>query len=166
MRGVQDEDVDRRLGRIEALFEAEYRPMVRLAFTLVGNIEEAEELVQDGFTEVHRRLDELDRPGAYLRTAVISRSRSVLRHRRVAQTHAPRLSAADPTRRPEDLPASAAELWDVLNKLTEDQRTSIILRYYGQYRASEIADLMELPAATVRSHLRRGLIALRRELDR
>ncbi len=34
---------------IEALFRAEYVPMVRLAYTLVGNNAEAEELVQDSF---------------------------------------------------------------------------------------------------------------------
>lgn len=142
---------------IEDLFHAEYNGMVRLAYTLVNNNAEAEEIVQDSFAEVHRRFDELRQPGAYLRTTVVLRCRSLLRRRRVMERHAP-----EP---PEQLPASACELWDVLNKLDEDQRVAVVLRYLGQYRASEIAEIMDMPAATVRSHVRRGLAILRRELE-
>ncbi len=131
--------------------------MVRLAFTLVGNNAEAEELVQDSFADVHRRFDEIRRPGAYLRTCVVSRCRSTLRRRRVMQMHPP-----EP---PEDLPASASHLWDVLQMLSEDQRLAVVLRYYGQYRASEIAGIMDIPSSTARSHLKRGLAALRKELE-
>jgi len=142
---------------IEALFRAEYVPMVRLAYTLVGNNAEAEELVQDSFAEVHRRRDDIRQPGAYLRTSVVSRCRSLLRRRRVMQQHPP-----DP---PENLPGNAGELWDVLATLPEDQRLAVVLRYYGQYRASEIAQIMDMPGATVRSHIKRGLATLRKELE-
>ena len=66
---------------------------------------------------------------------------------------------------PRDLSNSAEELWDVLAKLSEDQRTAVVLRYYGGYRSAEIARLLDVPAATVRSHLRRGLALLRKELE-
>ena len=144
-------------GTLEALFRAEYGPMVRLAYTLVGNNAEAEELVQDSFAELHLRFDHTRHPGAYLRTTVVNRCRSLLRRRRVMQQHPP-----EP---PEDLPAGADELWDVLNRLSEDQRLAVVLRYYGRYRASEIAQLMGMPASTIRSHLKRGLAALREELE-
>ncbi|MGI9605110.1 MAG: sigma factor-like helix-turn-helix DNA-binding protein, partial [Acidimicrobiales bacterium] len=62
--------------------------------------------------------------------------------------------------------ARAGEFWDVLARLSEDQRVAVVLRYYGGYRASEIAALMDMPAPTVRSHVRRGLAALREELER
>ncbi|MBT8240435.1 MAG: sigma-70 family RNA polymerase sigma factor [Acidimicrobiia bacterium] len=142
---------------IEDLFHVEYPGMVRLAYTLVGNNAEAEEVVQDSFAEVHRRLGEIRQPGAYLRTTVVSRCRSLLRRRRVMQRHAP-----EP---PPDLPNSACELWDVLDKLDEDQRVAVVLRYLGQYRASEIAEIMDMPGATVRSHVKRGLAILRKELE-
>lgn len=142
---------------VEALFRAEYAGMVRLAFTLVGNNAEAEELVQDSFAEVHQRFSEIRRPGAYLRSAVVSRCRSLLRRRQMMQSHAP-----EP---PADLPGDAGELWDVLHRLPEDQRMTVVLRYYGRYRASEIAELLDMPAATVRSHVKRGLAAMRKELE-
>jgi RNA polymerase sigma factor (sigma-70 family) len=142
---------------LDRLYRTEYIGMVRLAYTLVGSNAEAEDLVQDSFVEVARRLDEIRKPGAYLRSAVVSRCRSVLRRRRVIALHPP-----EP---PAGLASDAGELWDVLGKLPEDQRIVVVLKYYGGYRASEIATIVDMPGATVRSHLRRGLTALRKELD-
>jgi RNA polymerase sigma factor (sigma-70 family) len=139
------------------LYRVEYAGMVRLAYTLLGNNDEAQEIVQESFVDVYRRLDEIKRPGGYLRTAVVSRCRSALRRRRVLAQHPP-----EP---PEGLPSEAGELWDVLMKLPEEQRIAVVLRYYGGYRASEIAAIAAIPAATVRSHLRRGLAVLRKELE-
>lgn len=59
----------------------------------------------------------------------------------------------------------ASELWDVLTRLPDDRRTVIVLRYYGGYAAADIAVMLEMSAATVRSHLRRGLATLRKELE-
>jgi RNA polymerase sigma factor (sigma-70 family) len=142
---------------LEVLYRAEYTGMVRLAYTLIGNNAEAEEVVQDSFVEVSGRFDELDQPGGYLRTVVVSRCRSVLRRRRVMNLHPP-----DP---PPDLTPEAESLWDVLDHLPEHHRVVVVLRYYCGFRASEIAKIIDLPAATVRSHLRRALAALRKELS-
>lgn len=156
-----ENDVDRvadgRAVRLDALYRAEYSGMVRLAYTIVGNNAEAEELVQDSFVAIYRRLYEIRRPGAYLRSTVVSQCRSALRRRRVMSLHPP-----EP---PAGLPGDAGELWDVLAKLPEDQRIAVVLRYYGCYRASEIAEIVDKPAATVRSHIRRALTMLRRELE-
>jgi DNA-directed RNA polymerase specialized sigma24 family protein len=151
------EVADDRAGRLDALYRAEYSGMVRLAYTLVGNNAEAEELVQDSFVAIYRRLDEIQRPGAYLRSTVVSRCRSALRRRRMMSLHPP-----EP---PAGLPGGAGDLWDVLAKLSEDQRIAVVLRYYGRYRASEIAKIVDMPAPTVRSHIRRGLATLRKELE-
>jgi RNA polymerase sigma factor (sigma-70 family) len=149
--------VAERSRKLERLYAAEYTGMVRLAYTLVGSNAEAEDLVQDSFVEVAGRMDEIRKPGAYLRSAVVSRCRSALRRRRVMSMHPP-----EP---PAGLANDAGELWDVLSKLPEDQRIAVVLRYYGGYKASEIAKIVDMPGATVRSHLRRGLTALRKELD-
>lgn len=155
-RGDAASRTDRESG-LDALFRDEYDSMVRLAYTLVNNTAEAEELVQDSFVDVYRRFGEIANPGGYLRTAVVSRCRSALRRRRVLAMKSPAP--------PEGLAPSAGELWDVLNKLSEDQRVAVVLRYYGRYRASEIAEMTDQPASTVRSHLRRGLKALKKELE-
>lgn len=106
--------IDERDTRIDDLFHNEYRGMVRLAYALIGDNQRAEDLVQDGFIDVLRRLDEIRQPAAYLRTAVVSRCRSELRRRRVR--------ALQPPEPADDLSLGADDLWDVLAKLTEDQR--------------------------------------------
>ena len=141
---------------LSELYRAEYTGMVRLAFTLIGNNAEAEEVVQDSFVEVSQRFDDLGQPGAYLRTVVVSRCRSVLRRRRLMQL--------TPPTRPTDLPPEVESLWDVLETLPEHQRIAVVLRYYCGYRAAEIAKITDQPAATVRSHLRRAMKAMRKEL--
>jgi RNA polymerase sigma factor (sigma-70 family) len=141
---------------LEVLYRTEYAGMVRLAFTLVGTNAEAEEIVQDSFVAVARRFSELRQPGAYLRQVVVHGCQSVLRRRRLVQHREPAP--------PQGLTPEADLLWDVLGHLSEPQRIAVVLRYYGDLRASEIAAVLDMPSATVRSHLRRALAALRKEL--
>ena len=142
---------------LEVLYRAEYTGMVRLAYTLVGSNAEAEEIVQDSFVEISPRIAGLgQQPGAYLRTVVVSRCRSALRRRQLMGQHAPS--------RPSDLAPDADSLWDVLEHLTEQQRIAVVLRYYCGCNASEIATVIDQPAATVRSHLRRALQTMRKEI--
>ena len=142
---------------IDALFRAEFVAMVRLAYTIIGNNAEAEEIVQDNFAEVYRLRAEIRTPGAYLRTTVVLRCRSLLRRRFVRQSQPP-----EP---PVGLPEFDVALWQVVNTLSEDQRIAVVLKYYGRCRASEIAEIMGVPGSTVRSHLKRGLATLRKELE-
>ena len=151
------EVADGRTRRFDQLFRREYPEMVRLAYTLVSDGSDAEDLVQDCFVEVFRRLDDIDRPGAYLHTSVINRCRSTLQRRRMIAEHPP-----EP---PEGLTADADEFWDILDRLPDDQRIALALKYYGRFRASEIAQIVDEPASTVRSHIRRGLATLRKELE-
>ena len=142
---------------IDTLFRQQYPRMLRLAYTITGDHERAEEIVQDGFVDVYRSLDDLREPAAYLRVCVVNRCRSELRRRRVRELHPP-----EP---PSDLTDFTDGLWDVLDHLTEDQRIAVVLKYYGRYRSSEIAELMEISASTVRYHLREGLRVLKKELE-
>lgn len=156
VRSGSDPAVDDRVAQLDALYRVEYAGMVRLAYTLLANNAEAEEIVQDSLIEVHRRWHEIQKPGAYLRCTVVSRCRSALQRRRMRPSY------------PHDEPAvspEASELWDVLTRLSDDQRIVVVLRYYGGYPSSDIAAMLEIPAATVRSHLRRGLATLKKELE-
>ena len=151
-----DPATDDRVAQLDALYRVEYAGMVRLAYTLLASNAEAEEIVQDSFVEVYRRWHEIRKPGAYLRCTVVSRCRSALQRRRMC-----------PWPSDEQLCVSdqASELWDVLTRLSQEQRMAVVLRYYGGYAASDIAEMLEMPAATVRSHLRRGLATLKKELE-
>ena len=156
VRGGPDPATDDRVAQLDALYRVEYAGMVRLAYTLLASNAEAEEIVQDSFVEVHGRWPEIQKPGAYLRCTVVSRCRSALQRRKMRPWPAHQELAVS---------NQAGELWDVLNRLSDDQRIAIVLRYYGGYAASDIAGMLEMPAATVRSHLRRGLATLKKELE-
>jgi RNA polymerase sigma factor (sigma-70 family) len=146
---------DDRVSQLDALYRDEYAGMVRLAYTLLASNAEAEEIVQDSLVEVYRRWYEIRKPGAYLRCAVVSRCRSALQRRKMRDL--------SPVEEP-CVSAEANELWDVLRRLSDEQRIVVVLRYYGGYPSSDIAAMLEIPGATVRSHLRRGLSTLKKEL--
>jgi hypothetical protein len=68
------------------LYSQHYRALVRLAALLVRDTPTAEEVVQDSFVAMQggwQRLRDAEKALAYLRQAVVNRSRSVLRHRTV-----------------------------------------------------------------------------------
>lgn len=156
LRGGPDPATGDRVAQLDALYRVEYAGMVRLAYTLLASNAEAEEIVQDSFVEVYRRWTEVRKPGAYLRCTVVSRCRSALQRRKMRASHPVEELCVS---------APASELWDVLTRLSDDQRIAVVLRYYGGYSASDMAAMLEIPASTVRSHLRRGLAALKKELQ-
>jgi RNA polymerase sigma-70 factor (ECF subfamily) len=53
----------------------------------------------------------------------------------------------------------------LLAKLAETPRLVVILRYQEGLEPAEIADLLDMPVATVKSHLQRSLALLRRKLS-
>jgi RNA polymerase sigma-70 factor (sigma-E family) len=151
------------------LYRAHYQPMVRLARLLVRDIATAEEIVQDAFVAVHAAWPRLRDPGralSYLRQSVVNRSRSVLRHRAVADKHAP-----DPPPRVLATEQAAIALLDrsavvaALHKLPVRQREALVLRYYTDLSEADIAKAMGISRGAVKSHTTRGKTALRTILE-
>ena len=94
-----DWDADR---AVTELYNTHYRSLVRLAALLIRDVATAEEVVQDSFVAMHsgwRRLCDSDKALSYLRQSVVNRSRSVLRHRVVADRNAARASGGCAQRR-------------------------------------------------------------------
>lgn len=61
------------------LYRSQREPLFRLAFLLVGNDADAEELVQDVFAQLARRRIVPDNPAAYLRRSIVNRVNSHFR---------------------------------------------------------------------------------------
>ncbi len=59
---------------------------------------------------------------------------------------------------------AALDLRQAVNKLESDYRVVVVLRYYAGMDATEIGAVLGLPAATVRTRLRRALTLLREHL--
>ncbi len=55
----------------------------------------------------------------------------------------------------------AAELWEAVGRLPEKLRTAVHLHYAEGYSTQEIAQLLGVPAATIRTRLRRARLTLK-----
>jgi RNA polymerase sigma-70 factor (sigma-E family) len=151
------------------LYAMHYRTLVRLAAMLVRDIPTAEEVVQDAFVAMHdgwQRLKDTEKALAYLRQAVVNRSRSVLRHRVVVEKN---LQNAPP-----DMPSAEHGAFVLLERhavvaalreLPGRQREAIVLRYYGDLSEAQIAAAMGISRGAVKSHTARGMTALRATLE-
>ena len=144
----------------DELFVHEVEPMIRLAISLVDTRERAEEIVQDAFEKTLMAWRRLDRPGAYLRLAVINGCRSELRRRRVVRG-APNPTADDRLSSPAD-----SDMLDALRRLTPKRRIALTLRFYADLPEAEIAELMGVRLGTVKSLVSRGLADLRKVVTR
>ena len=139
---------------------------VRLAFLITGDGEQARDIAQDAFVRVAARFTELRDPEAfpaYLRTAVVNRSRDHLRrlqsHRRVLARQPRRQSTAPPP----DVEGRET-LWRELQTLPIRQRTALVLRYYEDLSERQIADELGTTESAVKSLLTRGLNQLRSQV--
>ena len=155
---------------VTELYSLHYRALVRLAALLVRDTGTAEEVVQDAFVAMHdgwQRLRDAENALAYLRQAVVNRSKSVLRHRTVVDKN---LQKAVP-----DMPSAEhgalvllerSAVVAALRDLPGRQREAIVLRYYADLNEAEIAATMGISRGAVKSHTARGMIALRSALEK
>jgi RNA polymerase sigma-70 factor (sigma-E family) len=154
---------------IVELYRTHYAGLVRLSALLLGDTGAAEEVVQDAFVAVHgswNRLRDPDRALAYLRQAVVNRSRSSLRHRTVVAKYQPAPPPDVPSA--ETYAVAAAERDEVLSALRalpRRQRETLVLRYYSDLTEAQIADALGISQGAVKSHAFRGLAALRNLLE-
>jgi RNA polymerase sigma factor (sigma-70 family) len=140
------------------VYDDERVGFVRVAYLITGDRDVAEELVQEAFLACAPRWSDLDHPRAYLRTAVVNRSRSWLRRLQLQRER------EQPTEAVEQMEPD--ELWDALGRLDERRRAAIVLRFYHDLPDVEIAEALDCRPATVRTLVHRGLQDLRREVDR
>lgn len=155
---------------ITVLYGAHYRPLVRLATLLVHDIATAEEVVQDSFVALHsglHRLRDSEKALAYLRTAVVNRSRSVLRHRVVVDRNAPKAAPDMPSAEHGALALiERSAVVAALRDLPVRQREVVVLRFYADLSESQIALIMGITRGAVKSHTSRAMAALRSVLER
>lgn len=143
-----------------ALFDREYEPMYRLAFTMLGTDRDAEEVVQDAFVGVASRWESLDNPGGYLRVSVVNGARKRMRTQIRRTTAEAELRASTP----EASWDSGDYLLDLVDGLPDRQRVVVILIYYSGLNSTEVGELLDCPPGTVRSLAHRALTQLREQV--
>jgi RNA polymerase sigma-70 factor (sigma-E family) len=164
--GAQVADLD----DFDDFVAARGRSLIRLAYVLTGDAADAEDAVQDALARALPRWDKIRAtadPDAYLRRMVVNANVSRWRRFRRQETPfadvVPHGTVADPA----DTALSGAEnrrLWSAVLALPRSQRVAVALRFHEGLSYAEIADVTDCREATARSHVFRGLAALRHSL--
>ncbi len=156
---------------LDALFRTRCPSLVRLAMVLLGDREEAEEVVQEAFVSLHRHwngLRDVNAAGAYLRSAVVrgcrSRQRRFVRARRATT----RLAIVPASGNLEDLAMEGAESARVVaavRALPTRQREVVVARYYLGLTEAQTASLLEISMGSVKRHAHRALASLQHGIE-
>jgi len=153
---------------VTALYQAHALGLMRLAHIMLGDRPSAEDVVQEAFCGLYRRWSHLSDTGRalpYLRASVLNGCRS-LQRRRPAPRAQP--SDAQPAASAEAAVITGEERREVmraLRRLPARQREALVLRYYLDLSAEEIATTMGIGASSVRSATHRALASLGRMLQ-
>jgi RNA polymerase sigma-70 factor (ECF subfamily) len=139
-----------------------------LALRILRSASDAEEVAQDAFVRAWRALPRFRGDSAF--SSWLHRIVARRAFDRVATLKARRIREA-PVESTEDLPAAVAgpdpdagvnarKLERLLAELAEVPRTVVTLYYYHDRSVEEVAEIMRIPANTVKTHLRRARMAL------
>jgi RNA polymerase sigma-70 factor (ECF subfamily) len=157
-----------------------YEPAgLRLAAAMMGNMEDAQDALQEAFIKTYDTLHRFDlrRPfGPWFFQILRNQCRDMLRSRKAKfrmefhemgfdemLEHHP----ADPERGPERLRQrndARAVLWRGLERIGEEHREILVLKELEGFRYGEIAQILEIPEGTVASRLFHARHALREAL--
>jgi RNA polymerase sigma-70 factor (ECF subfamily) len=162
---------------VSALYDRHAAPLLAVAYRLLGDRADAEDVVLEALARVWREAQRFDAargsPRAWLTVMVRSRALDLIRARRRSE----RLTAQAARGNPEDVAGvstSAGQAGDpaeqdeqrrrvlaALAELPPPQREAIELAYYGGLSQSEIAERLGAPLGTVKTRIRDGMQKLR-----
>ena len=159
-------------GAFEVLYERHHVAAFSLAIRIVVTPDRAEDVTQVAFANLWRDAGRYDPRRGLVRTWLmtmvhnlgIDAVRRLSSHERVQADAAnllPQRAARTAPKEQSDARDEAQSIRDALQGLAEDQRQIIELAYYGGRTQGEIAEMLKLPLATVKSRARLGLLNLR-----
>ena len=156
-------------GAFEALYERLARPAYGLIRKVLRDPAQSEEVVQEVLLEVWRTASRFDprRGGAATWVLTIAHRRAVdrVRSESAAAEREQRAQrdavAAEAVADSVEASLDATALRRCLEGLSDIQRQSITLAYYGGYTYPEVAKQLEVALGTIKSRIRDGLNRLR-----
>jgi RNA polymerase sigma-70 factor (ECF subfamily) len=160
---------------LAALYDRHARAIYSLAIRILSDAAEAEDVVQDVFTQAWRQATRYDATRAPVAAwlMIITRARALdrLRRRRSriaeAEMDATTPDPRDPDPSQEMIAISAEDaerLRGAIGELPDGQRTAIELAYYQGLSQTDIAEQLHQPLGTIKTRMRSGLLKLREAL--
>lgn len=169
---------DRRLARARAgdldafadLVRHHQRLVFGIACRMLDDRAAAEDLAQDVFVQLHRHLATIESDahlGSWLRRVVTHRAIDAVRERK-RRPVTPLDGVAEPASVPagEPDPLLVRSLRMEVASLPAAARAVVVLRYQRELGPVEIAETLDMPLNTVKSHLKRSLAVLRAKCAR
>ncbi|MGO1692125.1 MAG: sigma-70 family RNA polymerase sigma factor [Marinobacter sp.] len=157
------------------LYQCVSSRMFGMCLKLAGQRDLAEEALQEAFIQIWHRAREYhtDRgmPLGWMMSIARYRTLDMMRARKVrhnsGEQHLEHIADGREGPLDESLrSAGEAQLTGCLDELTDVQRDSILLSYYKGLTHDELAETLSSPLGTVKSWIRRGLMALKRCLEK
>lgn len=147
-------------------------PVFRLAYLLLGDPDEAEDIAQETFLRAYRALKGFDakRP---LRPWLLRIASNLAhnRHRSIGRYHNALTRFAQ--QNPDEIKSTILEpedggqaLWQAVRQMDRPFQEAIYLRYFLEMSESEMVEALGVPPGTVKSRLYRGLSKLREIINR
>lgn len=146
-----------------------------LGYLRLRGARDAEEVLGDVFLHVARGIDAFVGESSKFRSWVFVIATSRLQDERRRGRRKPtepldptveeRLHGVDDVQAAVELAEVAREVRRLLSCLTPDQRRVVELRVFAGLASQEVAEVLDKPVGAVKALYRRGLAALRRELD-
>lgn len=149
---------------LAVLYQRHAGDALGLAYLLTGDRALAEDLVQEAFVRIARRLVHIRDPNAfagYLRRSVVNLANSHFRRRAIERRHLAGEVRSEEA--PGADPGDRLALRAAIVRLPVRQRTALVLRYYEDLPERAIADLMKCRPGAVKQLVFRAMETLRRE---
>lgn len=151
----------------DAWAEARATGLLRFAYLVTGSQHAAEDAVQSALTracEKWSRVSRADDPDQYVRRMIVNAHVSAWRRAGRRELSVPEVHDSTGADHAEVVTRDDA-VWRVCTALPPQQRAAVVLRFYEDLDYPEIAQVLGVAEVTVRSHVHRGLAALRAELS-
>lgn len=161
-----------------AVVEEHSRMVFRLAYRMTGNVEDAEDVVQETFLKAHRsfgRFDARASVGTWIYRIALNAAIDVLRRRR--KTGSPRPHGSDESDPMEAVPSDGPlpdrvafagqvdrRVASALSRLSAAEREAFILRHLEGMPLERIAEVLQVRPNAVKQTVFRAVQKLRREL--
>jgi RNA polymerase sigma-70 factor (ECF subfamily) len=156
-------------GEFREIVEAHQSRVYSIAYRVLGDRGTAEEVAQDVFLELYRAFDAIasdEHLAAWLRRVTVHRATDALRRRPRTLHGAAEFEdwMAETPKGDGPFPL-ASEIERLVLALPPAQRVVVLLRYQEDLLPGEIAEMLEMPLATVKSHLQRALKLMRTKAE-
>jgi RNA polymerase sigma-70 factor (sigma-E family) len=149
----------------EEVFPVLIRDAYRVAYRLLGDRSEAEDVAQEACARTFSKWGSVrDHAEPWCVRVASNLALDVLRARTRAIKRNERFKASEPVLTP--VLEDRLDLYAALERLPRRQRETVVLRYLGDLSEAQTADLIGCSVGSVKTHASRGLAALKEVITR